>query len=270
MLLSQDLAFHLLNNDLEQSPDDEDVVCALAGFVVVVGALGRIRTDFHHMLRPSLPPSSHSSWKYVREYTENDMPWLEMLGFTRAGFRMLLACFAPAMNGFWVKGPQAVAGRGARARKAGFGRPRSTTPADALALALHYVHSTTNASARCQLFSMTPSVQNRTLNDALQVLYLTLRGMHVARVKWPSANEMATSAARVHRSQPLLNGVFGFGGCSEFSSLSQLSLCVGLYLHLLRLSDYLRAVDGLNLSCQEPSDPIEQNSLYNQWLCGCV
>jgi hypothetical protein len=29
------------------------------------------------------------------------------------------------------------------------------------------------------------------------------------------------------------------------------------------------AVDGLNLACNDPSDPIQQNSLYNSWLCGC-
>ena len=198
-------------HDNVDTPDDQDVVCALAGFVVMMGAFGRIRLDKHYMLRPALPPRSHSSWTYVREYQQDDMPWLEMLGFTRPGFRMLLCVFKPAMQSFWERGPQAVAGRGQRTRQPGFGRPRSTTPADALALVLHYVHSTTNASARCQLFSLTPSVQNRTLNDAMHVLLLVLRVMPLAAVRWPSPAVMAASAARVERAQPLLSGVFGFG-----------------------------------------------------------
>ena len=196
-----------LLEDGTEVTDDQDVVCATAALVLIVSAAGRLR-DRHYLTRAALPLTSASAWRLVKEYDRDDMAWLEFTSLTRPGFIGILREFQPAIERFWREGVQDRPGRGTRTGPVGVGRPRSMRAADVLGLVLHYIHSTSSASVRCQLFGISPAVQCRCLLDGMHVLLLVLKVMPLSRVRWPSAESMRASASRIHASQPMLPGVF--------------------------------------------------------------
>ena len=261
----------LLDEGMEAT-DNEDVVCAGAAFILILTGVSRCR-DRHYLTRASLPLQNSCAWKLVKEYNVDDMAWLEFTCLTRPGFIGLLRQFAPAMKRFWNEAAQPVRGRGARTGKPG-GRPRSMTACDVLGLVLHYLHSTSSSSVRCQLFGISPAVQCRALCDGMHVLLLVLKVFKVSRIRWPTAADMKASADRIHASQPMLTReyILPLMICMYILPSSMCARRVRTLVGILTcdlLSDIFGFVDGLNLAMQEPAHPLVQNAYYNGWLSGC-
>jgi len=149
-----------------------------------------------------------SAWAHVREQRD-DMAWLETVALTRCAFAMVLREFAPALRRFWRTGPAVVTGRAPRTTELHRGRPRTMTPCDVLGLVLNYLHTTSSCSTLCQVFAVTPAIENRALVDGLHVLELVLAAMPLAGIKWPTKKQMRYYSSRVHAAQPSLTTVFG-------------------------------------------------------------
>ena len=157
-----------------------------------------------------------------------DNGFLEMTALTRGAFELLHAEFDRDLRELW---------QACRSTNSQRGRPRKMNTKDCLALVLCYYHRTDCQSTLCQKFGVGPATLNTYLNEGRPVLLDVLRRVRAGRVTWPSPSKMQRLASKIETAQPHLKGCFAF-------------------------------VDGLNISIQNPSDPIEQNAYHNGWLCG--
>jgi hypothetical protein len=117
--------------------------------------------------------------------------------------------------------------------------PRSTRcsldGAGALGLVLHYLGSAMLEVSLQQIFALTPSVLNRYLNFAQDILYEVLRQTPEARISLPRGEvEVERLSLLIRERHSLLEGAFG-------------------------------SIDGLSLCAQVSDDPKLENATYNGW-----
>ena len=98
------------------------------------------------------------------------------------------------------------------------GRPSSLSYEEGqLGLLLFYLGSTMNAKHLCLLFGITPSVFSWILISITELVVVKLRWDPLARVKFPSEEEMQKFACMINLREPQVNDIIGF--------MDRVSLC---------------------------------------------
>lgn len=114
---------------------------------------------------------------------------------------------------------------------------RALDAAGVLGLVLHYLTSTMDDTALCQIFSITPTCCTRYLDWGLDLLLLAYKTVEAARIVWPTPVEMEKLSLRIQArrgKQTSVSNTFGF-------------------------------VDGCKLHCKQSLNDFEQSQYYNGW-----
>ena len=120
------------------------------------------------------------------------------------------------------------------------GRPLSLSYVDQIATTLLYLGSQMAIKHLCLITGGTPSVISRTINRMLPIITHALQFHPDARIKFPSQDDARRFAKLVEQREPTIKDVIAF-------------------------------IDGVHLSCQCSSDPIEQARYYNGFIADtCV
>lgn len=160
-----------------------------------------------------------------------DQSLITLCGLDHRAFRTLLRSFEPIYNRY---SPYSSSGRIRRLRAERFGRPRSMTALQCLALYLTWTRTQGMINWVCIIFGVTGSVASLFLRFARRIIVQTMRSIRCAAIVMPSDVEIARFKQAITNRHPRLQNVY----------------CVA---------------DGVKLRLQQSGNAVIQNAFYNGW-----
>ena len=176
----------------------------------------------NYVTRSCLSDPFSSAWQKILRHG-SDINMVALTSLTRCSFRILLKAFIPEYRSL------------TRWRPGKLGRPPKLSPTDVLGLLLTFYSDTMGLKSLCVIFGVPPATTSRTLQVAEEALNKCLRGLHLARICWPTLDEQVEWASLVESKNSMIKGRWGF-------------------------------IDGKNYKVQKPTQGEFQNAMYNGWL----
>lgn len=190
-------------------------MAAVAAFVCAAMTYNNMRNR-HYLTRRAILAPRLSPWRKLLWHGD-DMSFLELTGLDRACFNILVSDIVkkelrrPASNG---------------------GRPTTLNCEDRVGLTLFFLTSHLRTKHLCVIFGCVPTVCNVSISDMLVKIVSALRSHTLAKVAFPTPDEMQMLANLVSRRENTVRDIIAF-------------------------------TDGCQVKCQCSEDDEEQGKFYN-------